>query len=211
MGTSSELPVLLLGTIAAGAITGLVGLNSHHARHPADGHHRAPQIVLTMVVVALLGWRVGAQADLLIDGSFAATAIPLAWNDARTSKLPNRGLALMYIVVGATIILTGLVAGVALPLLRAVVGAVVCLVFFGTLYVLPPGGLGGGDVKLVAPLGAVLAWTSWSMLFSALLVGWVAAALAHLIGRLRGHDSKMLPLGPFLIGAAILSLLILPT
>lgn len=45
------------------------------------------------------------------------------------------------------------------PLVRA--SAAMLLLFYGTLYVVRPGELCGGDLRLGAMTGLVLGWTDW--------------------------------------------------
>ncbi|GAB3677570.1 hypothetical protein GCM10027597_18520 [Saccharopolyspora tripterygii] len=159
-------------------------------------------------VLWLLIWRLHAPVNIVVAAAFAVVAVPLAWEDALTQRLPNRLIAILAALVGSAVAAGTLLTADLEPLVRAGVGAAGCLVFFALIYVLVPSGLGGGDVKLAAPWAAVLAWFSWPALFSGLLVAWLAAALIHLGLRTVSRPLSTVPLGPCLIGANIVVMLI---
>lgn len=164
--------------------------------------------VIAFGVLWLLIWRLHAPVNIAVAAAFAVAAVPLAWEDAFTQRLPNRLLAILAALVGSVAVAGALLTAELVPLVRAGVGAAGCLVFFALIYVLAPSGLGGGDVKLAAPWAAVLAWFSWPALFSGLLVAWLVAALIHLGLRTVNRPLSTVPLGPCLIGANMVVLLI---
>lgn len=166
------------------------------------------QFAIAFGVLWLLIWRLHAPVNIVVAAAFAVVAVPLAWEDALTQRLPNRLIAILAALVGSAVVAGTLLTADLEPLVRAGVGAAGCLVFFALIYVLVPSGLGGGDVKLAAPWAAVLAWFSWPALFSGLLVAWLAAALIHLGLRTVNRPLSTVPLGPCLIGANIVVLLI---
>lgn len=88
--------------------------------------------------------------------------------------------------------------------LRAAVGAVLASAAYAAVHLAAPAALGAGDVKLAAPLGAVLAGVSWEALvvggvLAAIFSGAVAAVLLVVRGR-RG----VLPHGPSMLLAGLL-------
>jgi len=91
-------------------------------------------------------------------------------------------------------------------LCRGLAGAAVAFTAYAVVHLALPGALGAGDVKLAAPLGAVLAAASWPALvlaavLSALLSGAMAVAVlvtARSHGRPRG---AALPHGPPMVVA----------
>lgn len=89
---------------------------------------------------------------------------------------------------------------------EALLGALACGSAMFLLAVVSRGAIGGGDVKLMAVVGAALGWR-WG--FVALLLAQLAAALPALVllatGR-RGRKSA-LPFGPFLSPSAILMMI----
>jgi leader peptidase (prepilin peptidase)/N-methyltransferase len=166
------------------------------------------EIVFAGVLATILVFRFPHRADQLIISAFVLGAIPLALEDALTSRLPNRMMGVLYGLTGTTMLLVCLAFPGPCPLGRAVAGMLLCCLFFGGLYLLAPGGLGGGDVKLAGPLGATLAWVDWRTLIVGILLGWLTAAIGYGVTRLAGSRRQELPLGPFLIGATILILFI---
>lgn len=166
------------------------------------------QFAIAFGVLWLLIWRLHAPVNIAVAAAFAVAAVPLAWEDAFTQRLPNRLIAIMTALVGGVAVAGALLTADLEPLLRAGAGAAGCLLFFALIYVLVPSGLGGGDVKLAAPWAAVLAWFSWPALLSGLFVGWFTAALIHVGVRIFGRPRSTVPLGPCLIAAAIAALLL---
>ena len=82
-------------------------------------------------------------------------------------------------------------------------GGSLLLVAYGYQLLTGKEGMGGGDIKLLAMMGAFLGWKSIPfILFSASLVGSVIGVSVMLA---RGRDSKLaIPFGPFLAFGAIL-------
>jgi leader peptidase (prepilin peptidase) / N-methyltransferase len=70
--------------------------------------------------------------------------------------------------------------------------------------------LGYGDVRLAALLGLALGWLGWAALLLALFAGLLLAAagggVLALSGRLQADHQ--LPFGPFLLGGAVLAVLV---
>nr|NDG08156.1 prepilin peptidase [Oxalobacteraceae bacterium] len=97
------------------------------------------------------------------------------------------------------------------PLTDAVIGAaagylVLWLVYWGYRLVTGKEGMGYGDFKLLAALGA---WLGWLMLpLIVLLSSAVGAVVGVLLILLRGHQrDKPIPFGPFLALAGVVALL----
>ena len=143
----------------------------------------------------------------------AATAIGLAWTllalaviDLRTQLLPD-SLVLPLLWAGLTVNLFG----VFVPLADAVVGAMagylsLWLVFHAFRLLTGKEGMGYGDFKLLAALGA---WMGWQLLPWIILAASAVGALVG-IGLLvtkRLAQGKPMPFGPFLAAAGWLVLL----
>lgn len=137
-------------------------------------------------------WTFGLSAAALAAAIFAVIMIVVIFVDLDHQIIPN---ALTYpgLVVGLA--LSG-VGGprVFLVHLAAALGAGVA---FFLIAVLSRGGMGGGDVKLAAVMGAFLGWPliAAAMFISFLLGGVVGITL--LLARLRGRKDPV-PFGPFL-------------
>ena len=65
---------------------------------------------------------------------------------------------------------------------RGLLGAVAAVLGYGLVHLLRPAALGLGDVKLAAPLGAVLGAASWSALAIAAVLAAVITGLVALLG-----------------------------
>jgi leader peptidase (prepilin peptidase) / N-methyltransferase len=90
--------------------------------------------------------------------------------------------------------------------LMALLGTGAAVAFLGTLALVVRGGLAVGDLYLVAPIGLLL---GWPVIFTALFAAAFLAAgtsLALLAVRRVGMRSYI-PFGPFLVGGAVLALL----
>jgi leader peptidase (prepilin peptidase)/N-methyltransferase len=89
----------------------------------------------------------------------------------------------------------------------ALVGAGAAVAFLGGLAIVVRGGLALGDLYLVAPIGLMLGWPAiFTALFAAAFLA-AGTSLALLAGRRVGMRSYI-PFGPFLVGGAVLALLL---
>ena len=84
---------------------------------------------------------------------------------------------------------------------RAAIGAVALAGFYLVLAVIRPGGLGLGDAKLAASVGAALGWISWQALLSGTFAAFVLAGMygGALLALHRAGRTSHLPLGPFIL------------
>jgi leader peptidase (prepilin peptidase)/N-methyltransferase len=160
---------------------------------------------LTAVLFVGCILRFGPNRHALAAALFCSLLVALGTIDAEHLLLPDR------------ITLPGIVAGVALQpwigwagwrgaLLGAALGGGVLLALYGLWYLLRrEEGLGLGDVKMLAMVGAFLGWRG---VVVTLFFGSLAGALAGLalIRSGRGHRKSKLPLGTFLAGGGIVAL-----
>ena len=115
-------------------------------------------------------------------------------------------------IVPDVITLPGIVIGLAASLLfrnppfwNALLGALIGGGIFYLVAVLSQGGMGGGDIKLAAMIGAFLGWKQVLLtIFLGTLAGSVIAIFLLASGK-KGRKDPM-PFGPFLVLAAILVL-----
>ncbi|WP_338720135.1 A24 family peptidase [Herbaspirillum sp. DW155] len=162
--------------------------------------------LLTALLFALLGWRFGLGTHALALMTCAAFLIALAVIDAETMLLPD-DLTLPLLWLG---LLVNLAHG-GVPLQDAVLGAMagygaLWLVFW--IFKLATGkeGLGYGDFKLMAALGAWLGWQALPLVL--LLASALGAVLgAALMGLGRHQRGQAIPFGPCLAAAGMLTLL----
>lgn len=175
-------------------------------RSTAHQRYRTGFWAASPLLAMLFAWHFGPTPAAAAAIAYATTLIALAWVDAETGLLPDM-LTLPLLWTGLLINLNGAFA--LLP--DAVIGAVagymtpwcICQLF---LLVTGRRGMGHGDFKFLAALGAWLGWTSlpWILLISSSLA--LAAALpGRLTGRIKAGDP--LRFGPYLAVAGILAML----
>ena len=105
-------------------------------------------------------------------------------------------------------ILTGVAANLAtgaVPWLDSVIGAIVAGGLFFAIILASGGGMGGGDMKLAAMLGAFLGWQLTLVAIFLAVVGGGAAAVAILIAGRKGRKDPI-PFGPFLAAGGTVAL-----
>ncbi len=168
---------------------------------------RYPTVELfTGLLSGLLIWRFGAGLAGLAVLLFAYLLIAMTFIDADTQLLPD-DLTLPLVWLGLLVNLDGLFV----PLQDAVIGAAAGYLSLWTifwLFKLATGkeGMGYGDFKLLAALGA---WLGWKMLPVIILMSSVVGAvvgISLIVLARRGREVPM-PFGPYLAAAGMLSLL----
>lgn len=163
-------------------------------------------LMVELLTGALFVWSVathGVSVQALAWAGFAATLVALAAIDADTTLLPD---ALTQPLVWAGLVAASLHWS-AQSLTDALWGAVAGYLFLWSVYWLfklftGKEGMGQGDFKLLAALGA---WLGWPSLVSLVLIASITGVLAGLILRVRGHLDKggYIPFGPFLAFAGL--------
>ncbi|QWE23594.1 prepilin peptidase [Polynucleobacter sp. AP-Jannik-300A-C4] len=144
----------------------------------------------------------------IVKSLLALALLYLAYIDWRTLRLPN-AITLPLIFLGITF---NSISGLYLTTLSsALIGA---LLGYTSLWALNAGyrllknrnGIGMGDAKLLAALGA---WLGWGALPSVLLIASATGIVGGLVWlQLRGHQlQQAFPFGPFLVIAGIIELL----
>ena len=176
-----------------------------HCGHPI--HWQYPLVeALTGLLALVLAWKLGPGTHFLAGLTFTATLVALAGIDLRTQLLPDP-LTLPLLWAG---LLYSLLGG-PVPLADAVIGAMAGYLSLWSVYWLfklltGKEGMGYGDFKLLAALGAWLGWKLLPLviLLSALL-GLLAAVLMMVLLR---HDRRQpIPFGPYLAAAGWLALI----
>jgi leader peptidase (prepilin peptidase)/N-methyltransferase len=128
-------------------------------------------------------------------------AVPLVFIDIAVRRLPDplTGAALAGTLgLLAAAVLDGAPSG---QLARAGIGAAAMTGFYLLLFLIRPSGLGLGDVKLAASIGAGLGWLGWPSLLAGPFLTFMLAAgygLA-LVALHRATRTSELPLGPFIV------------
>ena len=130
--------------------------------------------------------------------------------DARSHRLPNRIVLPTLAAAIALVVIDAVVTGESAALVRSLLGMLVLGGFYALLRLISRSGMGGGDVKLAAVIGLVLAWHGWSELVigaaSAFVLG-CAYALALILMR-RASGATRIAFGPWMIAGALLGVLV---
>jgi leader peptidase (prepilin peptidase) / N-methyltransferase len=167
---------------------------------------RYPLVELaTGALFAFVGWRFGAQPVALLWCLFCASLVALAGIDWDTTLLPdNITLPLLW----AGVVVAAL--GWTVPLADAIWGAVVGYLSLWSVYWLfklttGKEGMGFGDFKLLAALGA---WLGWKMILPIVLGASIIGALVGIVMKMSAalREGRYVPFGPFLAGAALVVL-----
>ena len=169
---------------------------------PISARYPAVEL-LTAALFAACGWRFGSQPAVLLWCGLCATLVALAFIDLDTQFLPD-DLTLPLMWAG---IVSSALGWTATPLVASVGGAVVgygslWLVFHAYRIIRGKEGMGAGDFKLLAALGA---WLGWSLIPSIILLSSAVGALVG-IGLIvfRRHDRDVpIPFGPYLAGGGV--------
>jgi leader peptidase (prepilin peptidase)/N-methyltransferase len=147
-----------------------------------------------------MAWRYGLTLEGLRGAVFATILLGIAMTDARSYLIPDE-FSLGGLAIGLLLSLDGGVTGLITALLGAAVG-------FGLLWLVGAIGtrifkedaMGGGDVKMMAMVGAFVGWQGVLLtIFLGALIGSLIFVPLLLAGK-----KKLVPFGVFLaIGAAV--------
>lgn len=162
--------------------------------------------LLTALLFAACGWRFGAQPTTLLWCGFAAVLVAASAIDWDTTLLPD-DLTLPLLWAG----LIAAALGWTLPLSEAVWGAVAGYLSLWSVYWLfklttGKEGMGFGDFKLLAALGA---WLGWQMVLPVVLASSILGAIVGIGMKLSStlREGQYIPYGPFLGGAGLVVML----
>ena len=158
---------------------------------------------VSAALFAWCGWHWGLGWEALAWSGFAASVLALACIDWDTTLLPD-DITLPLLWVGLCAAALGLIDT---PLSSALWGAVVgylslWLVYWAFKLVTGKEGMGYGDFKLFAALGA---WFGWQALIPVILMASVVGAVVGIAMKFRGslREGGYVPFGPFLAIAGL--------
>jgi leader peptidase (prepilin peptidase)/N-methyltransferase len=162
--------------------------------------------LLTAVLFAAIGWRFDGQPVALLWCAAAAVLVALAAIDWDTTVLPD---ALTLPLLWAGLVVAALQW--TLPLGDALWGAAAGYLSLWSVYWLfklatGKEGMGYGDFKLLAALGA---WLGWHMIVPILLMASVIGAVVGIVMKASAslREGRYVPFGPFLAGAGLVAML----
>lgn len=151
----------------------------------------APNLAAGVLVLVAFWW-------------FAGSSVALALIDLDTKRLPD-AIVLPGYLVGAGLLTVACLLGADWnALLRAVAGMTLLGAAYGALWLIRPGGMGLGDVKLAGLVGLHLGWLGWGPL----AVGAVAAFILGgvfgigLLATGRAGRRSAIAFGPWIIVGA---------
>lgn len=151
----------------------------------------------TAMLFAVLAWHFG-WPDILWQAAFYAVLVVVFFIDLDHQLIPDQ---LVLLLLGITVLVLSLGRGV--PWGSALIGGLVGFCLFLLLAVLSNGGMGGGDIKLVAVLGL---WFGWQQLLLLMFLAFLGGGLVGgmlLVLKLKSRKDGI-AFGPFLVLAAFI-------
>jgi len=193
-------------------LLGYLGLRGRCAACGAKISARYPAIeLLTGLLSGLIAWRFGLTLECAGALILTWSLIALTFIDFDTQLLPDI-ITLPLLWLGLALSLTQSSAGAPLFVTpqTAIIGALAGYLSLWSVYwafklLTGKEGMGHGDFKLLAALGA---WLGWQMLLLIVILSAVVGLIAA-IGMmvLRGHDRQIpIPFGPYLATAGFVAL-----
>src|SRR5207237_10151752 len=175
-------------------------------KHPISFRYPIVELVTAALTVAAI-IRFGVSAEGLAACIYLWMLIALTFIDLDTQLLPDN-LTLPLLWAGLLANVLGAVPSVTLR--DAVIGAIAgYLVLWGVYWAFKlirgKEGMGYGDFKLLAALGA---WLGWQMLLPIILLSAVVGSIVGIsliVTRRLGHATPI-PFGPYLAGAGLITL-----
>jgi leader peptidase (prepilin peptidase) / N-methyltransferase len=168
---------------------------------------RYPLVEATTALLFMLAYAVyGATAEAVVAAVFLATLLAITVIDLEHQIIPD--------VISLPGIVAGFVANLATAhvswpesLLGIVIGGgIFWIIAEASVFFMGQEGMGGGDIKLGAMLGAFLGWKVALLSIFMSVVGGGALALALIASGLRGRKDPI-PFGPFLAAGGAAGLL----
>lgn len=162
--------------------------------------------------VAIL-WRYGWEWHTLIYSALISSFIVITFIDIDFQIIPDRitlvGIPL-GLICGSFILPDPFMRGSALGFKSSVIGAVSGFLFFYmiaelSLRILKKEGMGGGDIKLMAMVGAFLGWKA--VILTTFLGSLSGAIIGIMLMIIKGKErGSLIPFGPFLALGAVVAL-----
>ncbi|MBC7202938.1 MAG: prepilin peptidase [Pusillimonas sp.] len=167
-----------------------------------------PVWLITTLTTLMTVWLLGPTPAGLAIIVFNNVLITLGWADARTGLLPDL-LTLPLLWLGLLVNLNGALT----PLPDAVIGAVAGYLWLWITFqvffrITGKAGIGQGDFKLLAALGAWLGWMAlpWVLLLAS-ITALVWAGIMKIRGRL--ERGQVISFGPYLAAGGVANMLYL--
>lgn len=171
----------------------------------------SPLAPVTSVIEAV-GPASGVAAALMAAAYLwlAGAAIALAAIDLEHHRLPNAIVLPSYAVAALGLGVPAILAGDVVRLGTAAAGAGLLFALYFVLWLVWPGGMGMGDVKLAGVLGLYLGFSGWGALavgaFGAFILGGLISIA--LIALKRANRKSGIPFGPWMLGGAWIGIVV---
>lgn len=156
---------------------------------------------ITALLAVLLAVKFGYGVELFVYFAFVSALIVVTFIDLKHQIIPDR-ISLPGIVIGLAVSWI-MPVGIIDSLIGAAFGGGI-LFAIAAAYLLLTGhdGMGGGDIKLLAMIGAFLGWKG--VIVTLLLGSFLGAFVGVIFMAFAGKGSKFpIPFGPFLAGGAL--------
>ncbi|MGW3950107.1 prepilin peptidase [Streptomyces sp. NPDC004752] len=166
--------------------------------------------VVTALVCGALAAATGTRPELGVWLLLAPVGVLLAVVDFRVRRLPDPLTLPLAAAALGLLALAALVPEHAGHWPTALYGALALGGGYFVLFLINPGGMGFGDVKLALGAGAALGWYGWPTLMLGTFAGFLFGAVyagALVVARRAGRKSAI-PFGPFLIAGAYAGVLV---
>lgn len=156
--------------------------------------HKGPPEVIVAVGWLLVGIATSSAVQLVSVLVFVWWCVAVSMVDVTVRRLPNSFTAAGYAIALGVSAWSG-------ALWTGLMGSVLLAAIHLVLHLISPGSLGGGDVKLALPLGAITGLGGAQVwLLSAFLAPVITIVVAVLLAR-----RSQVPHGPSMCGAALLA------
>lgn len=156
--------------------------------------------LLTGILIALVYMKYGLTIPFILVSFLTLHLVVMTFIDLDHQIIPD-GLTMLVAAGGVVNVAYGRISGSGLTIGQAALGILIGGGFFLVIAIVSNGGMGGGDIKLMAALGL---WFGWQgillVMFLSFIIGGVVS-VGLLIARKAGRK-QMVPFGPFIaIGA----------
>ncbi len=161
--------------------------------------------LLNAVLYGFVAWRFGMNLAMIGGLVFVSAAICLTFIDADTQLLPD-SITLPLIWLGLLLNLAGAFTDLNSAVLGAVAGYLsLWLVYWAFKLATGKEGMGYGDFKLLAAIGA---WLGWQMLPLVILLSSLVGAVVGIVLIVAAKHGRNVPIpfGPYLAAAGVLAL-----
>ncbi|MFE7269323.1 prepilin peptidase [Streptomyces sp. NPDC057623] len=171
----------------------------------------APRLAAaTALVCAALAAATDTRPELAVWLLLAPVGVLLTVVDFRVRRLPDPLTLTLAVAAPALLGLVALVPEHAGDWSTALWATLALGAGYYVLWLVNPGGMGFGDVKLALGVGAVLGWYGWSTVMLGTFAGFLFGTLYGwgLVILRRAGRKTAIPFGPFLLAGAFVGLLI---